>query len=61
MDHTIIIYLVDPEGGFVDYFGQTHDADQIVQSVILNKYKYDQLHNDSWIPSINLKGLTQAS
>ena len=61
MDHTIIIYLIDPEGGFVDYFGQTHDVDKIVSSVILNKAKYDQINTDSWLPSINLKGLTQTS
>lgn len=61
MDHTIIIYLVDPEGGFVDYFGQTHDADRIVSSVLLNKLKYEKMKGNSWLPAVNFKGLTQAS
>lgn len=56
MDHTIIIYLIDPEGMFVDYYGQTHDADKIVTSILVNKLKYDQLKDDddnssSWLSS----------
>ncbi|XP_047351912.1 protein SCO1 homolog, mitochondrial [Vespa velutina] len=42
VDHTIIIYLIDPEGLFVDYYGQTHQAEHIVNSIIINKSKYDQ-------------------
>ncbi|KAI4501249.1 hypothetical protein M0802_003622 [Mischocyttarus mexicanus] len=41
VDHTIIIYLIDPEGLFVDYFGQTHSAEQIVSSIMISKSKYD--------------------
>jgi len=40
VDHTIIIYLLDPEGQFVDYYGQTKTADQIVTSVKLQMGKY---------------------
>ncbi|KAG7212630.1 hypothetical protein KM043_012916 [Ampulex compressa] len=47
VDHTIIIYLVDPEGFFVDYYGQTHDADRIVNSIMLNKMKYDKVANSA--------------
>lgn len=61
VDHTIIIYLVDPEGGFVDYFGQTHDVNRIVTSVLINKAKYESMHEKTWFPSLNLTGLTQAS
>ncbi|XP_020282149.1 protein SCO1 homolog, mitochondrial [Pseudomyrmex gracilis] len=59
VDHTIIIYLIDPEGSFVDYYGQTHDVDKIVTSVIVNKLKYDQLKGDSysWFPSLPVKGV----
>ncbi|EZA59586.1 hypothetical protein DMN91_011119 [Ooceraea biroi] len=58
VDHTIIIYLVDPEGLFVDYYGQTHDVEKIVTSIIVNKLKYDNLKdNPSWVPSFSMKGL----
>ncbi|KAF3420301.1 hypothetical protein E2986_10279 [Frieseomelitta varia] len=55
VDHTIIIYLVDPDGMFVDYYGLTHNAEQVVNSVNINKYKYDNLKKDNWIPSVSLK------
>ncbi|CAK9803322.1 Protein SCO2 homolog, mitochondrial [Anthophora quadrimaculata] len=55
VDHTIIIYLVDPDGLFVDYYGLSHSAEQVVHSVIINKLKYDSLQKDSWIPSLSLK------
>lgn len=59
VDHTIIIYLIDPEGLFVDYYGQTHDVDKIVTSIVVNKLKYDQLKDDSpsWFPSLPIKGM----
>lgn len=62
MDHTIIIYLVDPEGLFVDYYGQTHDVEKIMTSILVNKLKYDQLKDDddsssSWLPSLSIKGV----
>lgn len=59
VDHTIIIYLIDPEGLFVDYYGQTHDVDKIVTSILVNKLKYDQLKDDSssWLPSLPIKGV----
>ncbi|XP_014230837.1 protein SCO1 homolog, mitochondrial [Trichogramma pretiosum] len=61
VDHTIIIYLVDPEGGFVDYYGQTHDAHKIVDSVVLNKAKYDRLNRSEWFPSLEFNKITQRS
>ena len=40
VDHTIIIYLLDPEGQFVDYYGQTKTAAQVSASVQLQMAKY---------------------
>ncbi|KYN37641.1 hypothetical protein ALC56_07840 [Trachymyrmex septentrionalis] len=59
VDHTIIIYLIDPEGLFVDYYGQTHDVEKIVTSIFINKLKYDQLKDESssWLPSLPIKGV----
>ncbi|OAD58577.1 hypothetical protein WN48_10989 [Eufriesea mexicana] len=55
VDHTIIIYLIDPDGLFVDYYGLTHTAEQVVHSVCINKIKYDKIKTDSWISSIPFK------
>ncbi|XP_012270778.1 protein SCO1 homolog, mitochondrial [Orussus abietinus] len=51
VDHTIIIYLVDPDGDFVDYYGQTHDAEQITNSIVSSIMKYSRLKNENWLPA----------
>lgn len=33
VDHSIFVYLMDPEGRFVEAFGQSVDADQIVEKI----------------------------
>ncbi len=33
VDHSIFVYLMDPEGKFVEAFGQSVDADEIVEKV----------------------------
>jgi protein SCO1/2 len=44
MDHTIIMYLVDPDGNFVDYYGQNKTADDVYNGVRMHMLKYDMIH-----------------
>ncbi|XP_055917579.1 protein SCO1 homolog, mitochondrial [Eupeodes corollae] len=48
VDHTIIMYLVNPEGEFVDYYGQSKDKNQVTSSILVNMAKWDQLQKKSW-------------
>ncbi|KAF8786738.1 protein SCO1 homolog, mitochondrial-like [Argiope bruennichi] len=48
VDHTIITYLVDPEGQFIDYYGQTKTAEQVVNAITIQMLKYKSAHNQSW-------------
>lgn len=43
------MYLVDPDGEFVDYYGQTRDANQVADSIMLNMAKYNQANKKSWL------------
>ncbi|XP_078044344.1 synthesis of cytochrome c oxidase isoform X2 [Augochlora pura] len=61
VDHTIIMYLVDPEGLFVDYYGLSHTVEQIAQSVRLNTLKYEKVQSNSLLPSLSLKKTLQLS
>lgn len=40
VDHTIIVYVVNPDGEFVDYYGQTKDAAMIARSLRLHMDKF---------------------
>lgn len=42
------MYLVDPEGEFVDYYGQTRNAQEISDSILINMAKFDQLKKTGW-------------
>ncbi|GFU50028.1 protein SCO1 homolog, mitochondrial [Nephila pilipes] len=48
VDHTIITYLVDPEGQFIDYYGQTKTAEQVVNAITLQMLKYMTAKGGSW-------------
>jgi len=48
VDHTIIIYLVDPQGQFVDYYGQSMTAENIALSVHVNMTKYEVGNKRRW-------------
>lgn len=56
------MYLVDPDGMFVDYYGQTNTADQIMGSVMLHNAKLAKLKGEtSWIPSLNFRSSASPS
>lgn len=40
VDHTIIMYLINSEGQFVDYYGQNKTAEQITSSIAMHMKKY---------------------
>ena len=42
------MYLLDPEGQFVDYYGQTKTADQVAASIMVNQAKYNKLKKGSF-------------
>jgi len=40
VDHTVIMYLVDPEGNFVDYFGQNKTAEEVATAAAIHMGSY---------------------
>ncbi|XP_077510299.1 synthesis of cytochrome c oxidase [Amblyomma americanum] len=48
VDHTVIMYLVDPDGEFVDYYGQNRTASQIANAIQIQDIKYKRAKGGSW-------------
>lgn len=52
VDHTIIIYLIGPDGQFCDYYGQNKTSDDIVTSALLQMGKYHESNKPGFIKSL---------
>nr|DBA21879.1 TPA: hypothetical protein GDO54_012996 [Pyxicephalus adspersus] len=42
VDHTIVMYLLAPDGSFVDYYGQNKNSNDIAGSIALHMSKFQQ-------------------
>ena len=42
VDHTIIMYLVNPGGGFVNYYGKNRTAEEMTASIANEIIKYQR-------------------
>lgn len=49
VDHSIIMYLINPDGEFVDYYGQSKTDEMIANGVVLSIAKYNALKKKRWI------------
>jgi len=43
VDHTVIMYLMDPDGKFHDYYGQNRSANQIADVIRMKVLKYERV------------------
>nr|CAH0109615.1 unnamed protein product [Daphnia galeata] len=48
VDHTIIVYLINPDGDFVDYYGQNKTSENISAGILFNISKFEQLKKAFW-------------
>ncbi len=45
VDHTIIVYLIDPEGEFVEFYGQNKNVEEMYSSIAGHMKNYK---NNRW-------------
>lgn len=48
VDHTIILYLVDPQGEFVDYYGQTKKRAEVATAIGMEILQFDSKNQTGW-------------
>lgn len=48
IDHTIIQYLINPDGEFVDHYGQNKNRREVAESILGHKKKWDSTHKTGW-------------
>nr|CAD2190156.1 unnamed protein product [Meloidogyne enterolobii] len=56
VDHTVICYLIDPDGQFHDYYGQNRRAREIAQVIKMKALQWDMKHGKSgksWIDKLS--------
>lgn len=41
VDHTIVLYLINPKGEFVDYYGQNKKRAEVTDEIIFSVAKYN--------------------
>lgn len=41
VDHSIMVYLIDPDGNFVDFYGQNRDENEVVEMIKSKVIEYD--------------------
>lgn len=48
VDHTIIMYLLNPEGEFIDYYGQNKTDEEVAGGIAAHMRKYKKLKAIWW-------------
>jgi len=46
------MYLVNPEGEFIDYFGQNKTANEIVEHILLHMFRFSQQRHSLFSSSL---------
>ncbi len=50
MDHSIIHYLIDPEGEFVTFYSKAYTAEQLTDSITDHMQKWQATHPGAYHP-----------